>query len=87
MTEKVTRLPCATYRTDIPASLRALADQIESGETPTPESLVMISSAAGETVEVYTQGIRADDDVFTIGLLEMGKGLVIANHVGGDEDE
>ncbi|KJZ05576.1 hypothetical protein TW86_20775 [Halomonas sp. S2151] len=81
----VTRLPCATYRTDIPASLRALAEQLERGETPMPESLVMISSAEDETVEVFTQGIRADDDVFTIGLLEMGKGLVISNHTGNSE--
>ncbi|MDX1464482.1 MAG: hypothetical protein R3215_02110 [Halomonas sp.] len=81
----VTRLPCATYRTDIPTSLRALADQIESGETPMPESVTIVTSTE-EGVEVYSQGLRADDDIFTIGLLEMAKGLVIANHTGGDED-
>lgn len=84
---KVTQLPCATYRTDIPRSLRALADQIESGEAPTPESLIMIASS-DDGVTVYSQGLRADDDVFTVGLLEMGKGLVIANHtIGGEYDE
>jgi len=85
MAENVTRLPCETYRTDIPASLRALADQIESGEVELPESMVMVSSAE-DGVVVYTQGMRADDDVLTIGLLEMGKGLVIANHSGGDDE-
>lgn len=75
----ITRLPCATYRTDIPTSLRALADQIESGETPMPESLTIVSSG-DEGVEVYSQGLRADDDIHTIGLLELAKGLVIANH-------
>lgn len=82
----VTRLPCATYRTDIPTSLRAMADQIEQGEMPMPESMVTITSSP-DGVEVYTQGMRADDDIFTIGLLEMGKGLVIGNHIPQHEDE
>lgn len=85
MMTDVTRLPCATYRTDIPASLRALADQLERGDTQMPESLAMISSGQ-DGVVVYTQGLRADDDIFIIGLLEMGKGLVISNHAGGDEN-
>ncbi|MDV6318793.1 hypothetical protein [Chromohalobacter sp. HP20-39] len=79
MSSNVTRLPCETYRTDIPASLRALADQLEQGETQMPESLAMISSGQ-DGVTVYSQGMRADDDIFTIGLLEMAKGLVIAKH-------
>lgn len=80
----VTRLPCETYRTDIPASLRALADQIESGEVETPDSLVMVSS--GENgVSVCAQGIRADDDILTAGLLEFGKGLVVNAHCPASE--
>lgn len=79
MADKITILPCATYRTDIPRSLRALADQIESGEAPTPESLIMIASS-DEGVTVYSQGLRADDDVFTVGLLEFGKGLITSGH-------
>lgn len=81
----ITRLPCATYRTDIPASLRALADELEQGEIEMPESLAMITSGQ-DGVVVYTQGLRADDDIFTIGLFEMAKGLVIANHTGGESD-
>lgn len=80
----VTRLPCQTYLTDIPASLRAFADQLESGEIETPESLVMVSSG-GDGVAVYTQGMRADDDLLTVGLLEIGKGLVINTHSLSDE--
>lgn len=82
---KVTRLPCATYRTDIPASLRAMADQIENGEADTPDSLIMVSSGE-EGVEVYSQGIRADDDIFTVGLLEFGKGLIIGSHTASNND-
>lgn len=62
MLQNVTRLPCATYRTDIPASLRALADQIESGETEMPESMTIVTSGQ-EGVQVYSQGLRADDDI------------------------
>lgn len=75
----VTRLPCATYRTDIPRSLRALADELERGDEPMPESLTMICSG-DDGVQVYSQGLRADDDIHTIGLLEMAKGLIIAGH-------
>ncbi|MGE6778270.1 hypothetical protein ACQKFL_11585 [Vreelandella titanicae] len=75
----VTRLPCETYRTDIPASLRALADELEQGVTEMPESLVIVSS--GESgVSVFGQGLRADDDILTIGLLELAKGLVVSAH-------
>ncbi|NWO10171.1 hypothetical protein HLV40_07140 [Chromohalobacter salexigens] len=86
MTNSVTRLPCATYRTDIPRSLRALADQLEQGEAPMPESLVMISSGQ-DGVEVYSQGLRADDDVLTVGLLEFGKGLVIGGHTPSEDSD
>ena len=85
MADNVTRLPCETYRTDIPASLRALADQLERGEEKMPDSLTMISSGQ-DGVVVYSQGLRADDDIFTIGILEMAKGLVIANHTGDEND-
>ncbi len=81
----ITRLPCATYRTDIPASLRALADELERGDTPMPDSLTMVSSGE-DGVTVYSQGIRADDDIYTIGVLEMAKGLVISNHTRDDEE-
>lgn len=80
----ITRLPCATYKTDIPASLRILADEIESGETALPESVVIISSGE-QGVEVFSQGMRADDDVFTIGLFEMGKNIIIG--AMGDEND
>ncbi len=80
----VTRLPCQTYLTDIPASLRAFADQLESGEIETPESLVMVSSG-GDGVVVYGQGLRADDDILTVGLLEMGKCLLINTHSSTEE--
>lgn len=79
MSSNVTRLPCETYRTDIPASLRGLADQIEKGEAELPESMTIVTSGK-EGMQVYSQGMRADDDIFTIGLLEMAKGLVIAKH-------
>lgn len=80
----VTRLPCETYRTDIPASLRALADELEQGVTEMPESLVMVSS--GESgVQVYSQGLRADDDILTVGLLEFAKGLVVSAHSLSEE--
>lgn len=73
----VTRLPCETYRTDIPASLRAMADQIERGEMSTPGSMVTVC-AMPDGVEVFAQGMRADDDMLAVGLLETGKALVVA---------
>lgn len=84
-TGNVTRLPCATYLTDIPASLRALADSLEGGEYPKPESLVMIFRSH-EGVSLYTQGVLADDDVHSLGMLEMAKGLVTSCAVYGEED-
>lgn len=85
-TASVTRLPCQTYRADIPASLRAMADQIERGEMSTPDSMVTVCSGA-DGVEVFGQGIRADDDIFTIGLLDMGKGLIVGMHSSSTTDE
>lgn len=75
----ITRLPCETYRLDIPGSLRAMADQLEKGEMDMPESMVIVTS--GDTgVKVYSQGIKADDEILTVGLLEFGKGLIINAH-------
>lgn len=85
MTANVTRLPCATYRTDIPASLRGMADQIESGELPVPELMVMVTTSK-DGIDVFSQGIRADDDVFTIGLLNLGKDRLIAAHLSEDAE-
>lgn len=75
----VTRLPCQTYLNDTPESLREMARQIESGELPNPELLVMVSAGANG-IEVFTQGKRADDNLAAIGLLSLGKDLMHEAH-------
>lgn len=62
------------YRKDIAASLRAVADSIESGEYQ-PSLLMIVHDCDKDDTELvtYSQGRRADDVLACIGLLEMAK--------------
>lgn len=73
----VVSLPVAVYRTDIPTSLRNLADWYENGNYPMPTSLAIVTESA-EGVSFYTQGLNADDNLRTLGMLEMAKSIVIS---------
>lgn len=62
------------YRKDIAASLRAVADSIESGEYQ-PSLLMIVHDCDKDESELvtYSQGRRADDVLACIGLLELAK--------------
>lgn len=54
---------------DVPASLRMLADQIESGEVPKSDHAIIISSCDGE-LSIYGYG-AVKDRAHEIGCLQM----------------
>lgn len=62
------------YRKDIAASLRGVADSIESGEYQ-PSLLMIVHDCDKDDSELvtYSQGRRADDVLACIGLLELAK--------------
>lgn len=59
---------------DVPAFLRALADQIErSGERP--QSAAIVFGSLGETV--WVDGVGINGSIETIGLLRLGEHVVL----------
>lgn len=65
------------YLTDVAKTLRAIANDIESGQVAKPDVVVLVAITEGEPISLYSSGHKADD-YGTIAALEIGKQFAIS---------
>lgn len=65
---------------DVSATLRRIADRIDSGDLPSPATCALVMIADGGALEVFGLGEKADD-LQLIGLLRLGEQRIVNNMI------
>lgn len=68
------------FKPDVPSELRALADKLESGETPEYRTAALVGLDADDDICVSFLGIV--DPLTIVGLLESAKAMAVNEMVG-----
>lgn len=63
---------------DVTATLRRIADRIDSGDLPIPTTCSLVMLSDGGALEVFGLGEKADD-LQLIGLLRIGEQRIVDN--------